>query len=140
MAVIWNDKISEWFKFGFTFLPLVLPSLLTAGVSTSVLTKCNGLLSEVWINTVQHSQELICNRIRKKCQQQQHAGEVAATMAALHAKNLLWRPHLGMGIGNLERIFYSSLKSCYWLCIWMMTWFLMTLCVKYFSVIFMFYI
>ena len=27
--------------------------------------ECDGLLSEVWINTVQHSEELICNIFRR---------------------------------------------------------------------------
>ena len=30
-----------------------------------VLRECDGLLSEVWINTVQHSEELICNTFRR---------------------------------------------------------------------------
>ena len=30
-----------------------------------VLRECDGLLSEVWINTVQHSEELICNIFRR---------------------------------------------------------------------------
>ena len=30
-----------------------------------VLKECNGLLSEVWINTVQHSEELTCNIFRR---------------------------------------------------------------------------
>jgi hypothetical protein len=30
-----------------------------------VLSECDGLLSEVWINTVQHSEELICNIFRR---------------------------------------------------------------------------
>ena len=29
------------------------------------LRECDGLLSEVWINTVQHSEELICNIFRR---------------------------------------------------------------------------
>ena len=32
---------------------------------TLILKECDGLLSEVWINTVQHSEELICNIFRR---------------------------------------------------------------------------
>ena len=30
-----------------------------------VMKECDGLLSEVWINTVQHSEESICNIFRR---------------------------------------------------------------------------
>ena len=33
--------------------------------SHTVLRECDGLLAEVWINTVQHSEELICNIFRR---------------------------------------------------------------------------
>ena len=62
MAIIHSKDTSESFR----SRDILVDSKLYCNENrTKEMRECDGLLSEVWINTVQHSEELICNIFRR---------------------------------------------------------------------------
>ena len=60
---LWCNYTCKFFKIREIIIPkgVSTPPKFTFEFVSQVMRECNGLLSEVWINTVQHSSKLNCN-------------------------------------------------------------------------------